>query len=104
MEYPTPTRHSVSGCDMHLSGSMFDARNTYWGMTSTSSGWQSKSDWRRCETSTMRMMYSLQHPPTRGPQASLNGAEIVLFSEPEPVPTITEDVEGGSDDDDDKDP
>ncbi|KAK5843383.1 hypothetical protein PVK06_005839 [Gossypium arboreum] len=51
MEYPTPARHSVSGWDMHLSGSIFDAGNTYWGMTSTSSGWQSTSDWRCYETS-----------------------------------------------------
>ncbi|MFQ6655261.1 hypothetical protein Gotur_025902 [Gossypium turneri] len=44
MEYTTPARHSVSGWDMHLGGSMFDARNTYWGTVSTSSGWQSTSN------------------------------------------------------------
>ncbi|PPS17243.1 hypothetical protein GOBAR_AA03334 [Gossypium barbadense] len=32
-------------------------------------------------------------------EASPDGAEVALFSEPEPVPTIPEDVEGGSDDD-----
>ncbi|KAK5785760.1 hypothetical protein PVK06_040377 [Gossypium arboreum] len=117
IEHLTLARHSVSGWDMHLSGSMFDARNTYWGMTSTSSGWQSTSDWRRCETSTMRddvlpttstgegTSYvthddrsddeSDADPPR---EAGPDGAEIALFSELETVPTIPEDVEGGSDD------
>ncbi|KAK5839125.1 hypothetical protein PVK06_007887 [Gossypium arboreum] len=54
MEYPTPTRHSISGWDIHLSRSMFDARNTYWRMPSTSSSWQSTFDWRRYETSIRR--------------------------------------------------
>ncbi|KAK5844486.1 hypothetical protein PVK06_000626 [Gossypium arboreum] len=39
---------------MHLGGSMFNTGNTYWGMTSTSSGWQSTSDWGCYETSTRR--------------------------------------------------
>ncbi|KAK5771420.1 hypothetical protein PVK06_047623 [Gossypium arboreum] len=118
MEYPTPARHSVSGWDMHLSRSMFDARNTYWGMTSTSSGWQSTSDWRHCETSIRRDdvlcmtstgegTFYVAHgdgsdnesdadPPRK---AGPDGAEIVLFSELEPIRTILEDVEGGSNDD-----
>ncbi|PPS20313.1 hypothetical protein GOBAR_AA00267 [Gossypium barbadense] len=113
MEYSTPARHFVSGWNMHLSGLMFDAGNTYWGMTSTSSGWQSTSDWRRCETSirrddvlptksTGKRTFYVAHddgsdnesdadPPR---EASLDGAEVALFSEPEPVLTIPEDVEG----------
>ncbi|PPS12913.1 hypothetical protein GOBAR_AA07723 [Gossypium barbadense] len=105
------------GWDMHLSGSMFDVGNTYWGMTSTSSGWQSTSDWRRCETSIRRgdvlpttstsegTLYiahddgsddeSDADPPQ---EATPGGAKVALFSKLEPVPTIPEDVEGGSDD------
>ncbi|MFQ6630948.1 hypothetical protein Gotur_009065 [Gossypium turneri] len=49
MEYITPARHSVNGWDIHLGGSMFDAGNTYWGTASTSSGWQSTSNWGRYE-------------------------------------------------------
>ncbi|KAH1073799.1 hypothetical protein J1N35_026127 [Gossypium stocksii] len=117
MEYPTPTRHSVSGWDMHLNGSMFDAGNTYWGMTPTSSGWQSTSDWRHYETSTRRddilpMMstgegtlyvaydYGSDDESDADPprEADPDGAEVVLFSEPELVPTIPKDVEGGLDD------
>ncbi|KAK5771422.1 hypothetical protein PVK06_047625 [Gossypium arboreum] len=118
IEYLTPARHSVSGWDMHLSGSMFDAGNTYWGMTSTSSGWQSTFDWRHCETtirrddvlptmSTSEGTFYVVHddgsdnefdadPPR---EAGPDGAEVALFSEPEPIPTIPEDVEGGLDDD-----
>ncbi|KAK5775168.1 hypothetical protein PVK06_043037 [Gossypium arboreum] len=50
MKYTTLSRHSVGGWDMHLSGLIFVTGNTYWGMTSTSSGWQSTSDWGRYET------------------------------------------------------
>ncbi|KAH1055991.1 hypothetical protein J1N35_034056 [Gossypium stocksii] len=39
---------------MHLDGSMFDAGNTYWGMTSSFSGWQSTFDWGHYETSIRR--------------------------------------------------
>ncbi|KAH1120997.1 hypothetical protein J1N35_004157 [Gossypium stocksii] len=100
---------------MHLSGSMFDAGNMYWGMTSTSSGWQSTSNWRRCEMSTRKddvlpttsigegtsyvahddgLDDESDADPSR--EADLDGAEIALFSEPEPVPTIPNDVEGDS--------
>ncbi|KAK5841931.1 hypothetical protein PVK06_004257 [Gossypium arboreum] len=54
MENTTLVQHLVSGWGMHIGGSMFDAGNTYWGMTSTSCGWQSISDWGRCETSTRK--------------------------------------------------
>ncbi|PPS16953.1 hypothetical protein GOBAR_AA03616 [Gossypium barbadense] len=108
--------------DMHLSGSMFDARNTYWGMTLTSSGWQSTSNWRRCETFIRRDDVLPTTPTSEGTfyvayddgsdnksdadpprEVGLDGAEVALFSEPEPIPTIPEDVEGGSDDEE-KDP
>ncbi|PPR87066.1 hypothetical protein GOBAR_AA33626 [Gossypium barbadense] len=100
---------------MHLSWSMFDAGNTYWGMTSINSGWQSTSDWRRCETSIRRDdvlpttstgegTFYVAHddgsdnesdadPPR---EADPDGAEVALFSKPEPVPNILEDVEWGS--------
>ncbi|MFQ6634057.1 hypothetical protein Gotur_011298 [Gossypium turneri] len=45
----SPTRHSVGGWDMYVGGSMFDTENTYWRMTSNSSGWQSTSNWGRYE-------------------------------------------------------
>ncbi|MFQ6667554.1 hypothetical protein Gotur_033525 [Gossypium turneri] len=54
MEYTTPVRHSISGWDMHLCGSMFDAGNTYWRTTSTSSGWQSTFNWGHYETPRRR--------------------------------------------------
>ncbi|KAK5840285.1 hypothetical protein PVK06_009177 [Gossypium arboreum] len=54
MEYTTPARHSISGWDIHIDGSMFDARNMYWEMTSTSSGLQSTSDWGCYQTSIRR--------------------------------------------------
>ncbi|KAK5812675.1 hypothetical protein PVK06_028113 [Gossypium arboreum] len=118
-EYTTPARHSVSGwqnTEVPI-GSMFDAGNTYSRMTSTSSGWQSISDWRRCETSIIRddvlpttstgegTFYfahddGLDNESDADPlrEASPDGAEVALFFEPELVPTIPEDVEGGSDD------
>ncbi|XP_052886906.1 uncharacterized protein LOC128295383 [Gossypium arboreum] len=117
MEYPTPARHSVSRWDMHLSGSIFDARNTYWGMTSTSSGWQSTSDRRCCKMSirrddvlptmsTSEGTFYVAHGDGSGNEcdadppreASSDGAEVALFSKLELVPTIPEDVEGGTDD------
>ncbi|KAH1107531.1 hypothetical protein J1N35_011299 [Gossypium stocksii] len=116
MEYTTPTRHSVSGWDMHLSGSMFDAGNTYWRMTSTSSGWQSTFDWGCYETSIRRDDVLLTTSTSEGTsyfandcgsddesdvdpprEPDLDSAEVVLFSEPEPVLTEPEDVERGSD-------
>ncbi|PPR90163.1 hypothetical protein GOBAR_AA30521 [Gossypium barbadense] len=83
MEYTTPARHFVGGWDMHLKEGM---------------------------------MYSLRHPPARGPRSLQmmvgrmmspmwiyleSSAPMVqkldYFFEREPVPTIPEDVEGGSD-------
>ncbi|KAH1055182.1 hypothetical protein J1N35_033247 [Gossypium stocksii] len=107
-EYTTPARHSVSGLDMHLSESISDARNTYWG-TLTSTGWQDISDWGRCETSIRRddvlpttstgegTSYvaadggsddESDMDPPREPRPE--SAEVALFSEPEPVPTEPE--------------
>ncbi|KAH1039378.1 hypothetical protein J1N35_041121 [Gossypium stocksii] len=98
---------------MHLSESISDAGNTYWG-TSTSTGWQATSDWGRYETSRRRddvlPMKStgegtsyvaaddrlddesdVDPPREPGP----DGAKVALFSKPKPVPT---EAEGGSDD------
>ncbi|KAH1092389.1 hypothetical protein J1N35_019646 [Gossypium stocksii] len=111
-EYTTPTRHSVSRWDIHLSESISDAGNTYWG-TSTSTDWQATSNWGHYETFRRRddilSMTSIgegtsyvaadgrsddesdvDSPREFGP----DGAEVALFSEPEPVPT---EAEGGSD-------
>ncbi|MFQ6640327.1 hypothetical protein Gotur_016623 [Gossypium turneri] len=49
VEYTTPAQHFIGGWDIHLGGSMFDAGNTYWGTASTSSGWQSTSNWGHYE-------------------------------------------------------
>ncbi|MFQ6669463.1 hypothetical protein Gotur_034701 [Gossypium turneri] len=49
VECISPVRHSVSGWDMYVGGLMFDAGNTYWGTASSSSGWQSTSNWGRYE-------------------------------------------------------
>ncbi|KAH1047560.1 hypothetical protein J1N35_038344 [Gossypium stocksii] len=115
MEYTTPAQHLVSGWDMHLNRSMFDARITYWGMTSTSSDWQSTSDWGRYEMSIRRDdvlpmtstgegtsyaanngvlddEFDVDPPREPGP----NGTEAALFFELELVPTEPEDVERGS--------
>ncbi|KAH1121648.1 hypothetical protein J1N35_004808 [Gossypium stocksii] len=110
MEYTTLARHSISGWDMHLSGSMFNTGNTYWGMTSTCSGWQSTSDWGHCETSTRRDDVLPTTSTGEGTsyvvdvgvsddesdmdlprELSPNSAEVALFSEPEPIPTEPED-------------
>ncbi|KAH1091910.1 hypothetical protein J1N35_019167 [Gossypium stocksii] len=116
MEYTTPTRHSVSGWEMHISWSMFDAGKIYWGISSTSSSWQSTSDWGHYETSTRMddvlpttstdegtsyivddggLDDEFNVDPSREPD--LDGAKVALFSELEHVPTEPEDVEGGSD-------
>ncbi|MFQ6632704.1 hypothetical protein Gotur_011391, partial [Gossypium turneri] len=116
MKCTSPIRHSVSGWDMYLGGSMFDAGNMYWGTTSTSSGWQSTSNWGRYETPRRRddvlpttsigegtsyvtddggLEDDFEMDPPREPGP--DGAEVALFSEPEPIPTEPEDVEGGSD-------
>ncbi|KAK5785541.1 hypothetical protein PVK06_040136 [Gossypium arboreum] len=108
---------------MHLGRSMFDAGNTYWGMTSTSSGWQSTSDWGHCETSTRRddVFFSTSTEertlyvsddgglddefdvdPPREPD--LDSAKVALFSESELVQTEPKDVEGGSDEEKEEDP
>ncbi|KAH1098022.1 hypothetical protein J1N35_014943 [Gossypium stocksii] len=116
-KYTIPTQHSVSGLDMHLDGSISDAGNTYWGRTSTSTGWQSTSDWGHYETSRRRddvlpttstsegTSYVAANggsddesddesdvDPLREPGP--HGAEVALFSEPEPVPIESK---GGSD-------
>ncbi|PPR93297.1 hypothetical protein GOBAR_AA27376 [Gossypium barbadense] len=125
-EYTTPARHSVSGLHntepsiFGSGGSMFDAGNTYWGTTSTYSAWQSTSNWGRYETPRIRDdVFSMTSTgegtsyiaddgglddesdvdPPREP--SRNGTEVGLFSEPEPIPTEPEDVEGGSDEEED---
>ncbi|MFQ6657499.1 hypothetical protein Gotur_027140 [Gossypium turneri] len=105
---------------MHLGRSMFDAENTYWGTTSTSSGWQSESSGGRYETPRRRddvlpttstgkgTSYvtddggfedesDVDPPREPGP----DDAEVVLFFEPEPIPTEPEDVERGSDEEED---
>ncbi|KAK5785500.1 hypothetical protein PVK06_040091 [Gossypium arboreum] len=83
---------------MHISGLIFDAGNTYWGMTSTFSGWQSISDGGNYETFTRRDDVL---PITSTGEGT--SAEVALFSEPEPVPFELENVEGGSDEEE-KDP
>ncbi|KAH1121867.1 hypothetical protein J1N35_005027 [Gossypium stocksii] len=116
-EYTTPARHSVSGWDMHLSRLISDAGNTYWGRTSTSTGWQATSDWERYETSRKRddvlsttstgegTSYvaadggsddesNVDPPREPGP----DGTEVALFFEPELVPT---EPERGSDEEED---
>ncbi|KAH1031623.1 hypothetical protein J1N35_043797 [Gossypium stocksii] len=110
MEYTTPTRHLVSGWDMHLGGLMLSVGNMYWGMTSTSSGWQSTSDWGRYEIFTRRDDVLLTTSTSEGtsyvandggldeesdvdpPQKpGLDGAEVALFSKLELVLTEPED-------------
>ncbi|XP_052887976.1 uncharacterized protein LOC108468284 [Gossypium arboreum] len=104
-EYTTSARDSASGW-----------QNTEASRTiSTTSGWQSTSDWGRYETSTRDYLLpttstgegtsfvtndggsddesDVDPPREPGP----DGAEVVLFSELEPTPTIPEDVEGDSD-------
>ncbi|PPS20356.1 hypothetical protein GOBAR_AA00245 [Gossypium barbadense] len=116
MKYTTPARHSVGGWDMHLGSSKFDIGNIYWGMTSTSSGWQSTSDWGHYETSRRRDDVLLMTSTSEGTsfvaddggsndesdvdsprEPGPDGTKVRLLSEPEPVPTIPEDVEGGLD-------
>ncbi|KAK5794830.1 hypothetical protein PVK06_036080 [Gossypium arboreum] len=105
---------------MHLGGSMFDAGNTYWGTTSTYNAWQSTSNWGRYETP--RRMDDVLPMTSTGEGTSYvaddgglgdesdvdlprepdrDGTEVGLFSEPEPIPTEPEDVEGGSDEEED---
>ncbi|KAK5794521.1 hypothetical protein PVK06_035752 [Gossypium arboreum] len=113
IEYITPAQHSISGWDMHPGGSMFVAGNTYWGMTSTSSSWQSTSNWGHYETSRRRddvlpttstgegtsyvaddggLVNKSDMDPPR--ESDPDSAEIALFSEPKSVPIEPEDVEG----------
>ncbi|MFQ6660361.1 hypothetical protein Gotur_028927 [Gossypium turneri] len=101
---------------MYVGGSMFDAGNTYWGTASSSSGWQSTSNWGRYQmprrmddvlptTSTGEgTSYAADDcgleddsdvDPPREPRP--DGAEVGLFSEPEPIPTEPEDAERSSD-------
>ncbi|KAK5812558.1 hypothetical protein PVK06_027993 [Gossypium arboreum] len=120
MEYTTSARHSVSGWDMHLGGSMFDAGNTYWEITSIYSAWQSTSSWGRYEmprrrddvlpmtstgegTSYVTDDGGLDDESDVDPpqEPGRDGTEVGLFSEPEPIPTEPEDVEEGSDEEED---
>ncbi|MFQ6648498.1 hypothetical protein Gotur_021901 [Gossypium turneri] len=94
---------------MYIRGSMFDAGNTYWGTTSSSSGWQSISNWGRYgmprkrddvlpTTSTgegttyvaddggLEDDFDVDPPREPGP----DGAEVGLFFAPEPIPTELE--------------
>ncbi|MFQ6643985.1 hypothetical protein Gotur_017902 [Gossypium turneri] len=115
VECTSPARHSIGGWDMYVSGSMYDAGNTYWGTTSSSNGWQSTSNWGHYEMSRRRddvlptkstgegTSYvaddvgleddsDVDPPRESGP----DGAEVDLFFEPEPIPTELEDVERSS--------
>ncbi|KAH1114428.1 hypothetical protein J1N35_007806 [Gossypium stocksii] len=87
-EYTTLARHSVSGWDIHLSESISDAGNTYWG-TSTSTGWQAISNWGRYETSKRRDDVLPMRSIGKG-TLYVAADEVALFSEPEPVPTEPE--------------
>ncbi|MFQ6662133.1 hypothetical protein Gotur_030046 [Gossypium turneri] len=49
VECTSLARHSVGGLDMYVGGSMFDAGNTYLRTASSSSDWQSSSNWGRYE-------------------------------------------------------
>ncbi|MFQ6659032.1 hypothetical protein Gotur_028075 [Gossypium turneri] len=116
VECTSPARHSVGGWDMYVGSSMFDAGNTYWGTASSFSGWQSTSNWGRYQmprrkddvlptTSTgegtsyaaydcgLEDDSDVDPPREPGP----DGAEVGLFSEPEPIPTEPEDAERSSD-------
>ncbi|KAH1064605.1 hypothetical protein J1N35_029592 [Gossypium stocksii] len=88
-EYTTPARHSVSGWDTHLGESISDAGNTKRDdvLPMTSTGERTSyvaADGRLDDES------DVDPPRELGP----DGAEVALFSEPEPVPT---EAEGGSD-------
>ncbi|MFQ6665454.1 hypothetical protein Gotur_032182, partial [Gossypium turneri] len=93
---------------------MFDAGNTYWGTASSSSGWQSTSNWGRYEMPRRRddvlsttsigegTSYATDDggleddsnvDPPREPEPEPDGAETGLFFEPEPIPTEPEDAE-----------
>ncbi|MFQ6645388.1 hypothetical protein Gotur_019642 [Gossypium turneri] len=101
---------------MYVGGSTFDAENMYWGTASSSSGWQSTSNWGRYQmprkrddvlpmTSTgegtsyvaddsgLEDDSDVDPPQEPGP----DGVEVGLFSEPEPIPTELEDAERSSD-------
>ncbi|MFQ6628757.1 hypothetical protein Gotur_007922, partial [Gossypium turneri] len=112
----SPARHSVGGWDMYVGGSMFDAGNTYWGTASSSSGWQFMSNWGRYQmprrrddvlptmstgkgTSYAANDYGLEDDSDVDPPRELgpDGAEVSLFSEPEPIPTEPEDAKRSSD-------
>ncbi|KAH1098400.1 hypothetical protein J1N35_015321 [Gossypium stocksii] len=85
----------------------------YWGMTSTSSGWQSTSDWGHYETSTRRDDVLLTTSTGEGTsyvtndgrlddesdvdpprEPSLDGVEVVLFFEPEPASSEPKELKG----------
>ncbi|MFQ6627260.1 hypothetical protein Gotur_005402, partial [Gossypium turneri] len=101
---------------MYVGGSMFDAGNTYWGTISSSSGWQSTSNWGRYMprrrddvllmtstgkgTSYVADNYGLEDDSDVDPprEPGPDSAEVGLFSEPEPIPTEPEDAERSLDD------
>ncbi|MFQ6671496.1 hypothetical protein Gotur_036027 [Gossypium turneri] len=116
VECTSPARHSVGGWDMYVGGSMYDARNTYWGTALSSSGWQSTSNWGRYEMprrrddvlSTMstgegtsyvaddaRLEDDSDVDPPREPGP--DGVEVGLFSESGPILTEPEDAKRSSD-------
>ncbi|MFQ6628608.1 hypothetical protein Gotur_006679 [Gossypium turneri] len=116
VECTSLARHSVGGWDMYVGGSMFDAGNTYWRTASSSSSWQSTSNWGRYEMSRRRddvlpmtstgegTSYAtddceLEDDPDVDPprEPGPNGAEVGLFSKLEPIPTEPEDAERSSD-------
>ncbi|MFQ6637711.1 hypothetical protein Gotur_014012, partial [Gossypium turneri] len=101
---------------MYVGGSICDVGNTYWGTTSSFSGWQSTSNLGRYEmlrkrddvlptTSTgegtsyvaddagLEDDSDVDPPQEPGP----DGAEVGLFSESETIPTELEDTERSSD-------
>ncbi|MFQ6637698.1 hypothetical protein Gotur_012799, partial [Gossypium turneri] len=116
VECTSPVRHSVGRWDMYVGGSTFDAGNTYWGMASSSSGWQSTSNWGRYQMPRRRddvlpttstgegTSYAADDcgleddsdvDPPREPGPDV--AEVGLFFELEPIPTEAEDAERSSD-------
>ncbi|KAK5802827.1 hypothetical protein PVK06_030452 [Gossypium arboreum] len=90
MKYTTPARHSIGGWDMYLGGSMFDTGNTRDDVlptTSTGKGTSFVADDGGLDNES-------NVDPLREPDP--DDAEVGLFFEPEPIPTIPEDVEGDS--------
>ncbi|MFQ6645133.1 hypothetical protein Gotur_019795, partial [Gossypium turneri] len=100
---------------MYIGGSMYDAGNTYWGTTSSSSGWQSTSNWGRYKMPRRRDDVLLTTSTGEGTSYVTNdagleddsdvdlprepgpdGTEVGLFFEPKPIPTELEDAKRSS--------